>query len=102
LALARATRTPVVAEADEVGASVAVDVGDEARVAVDTPAGSVAERRAHAFRSGEAATRLPARHPDAVVAEAHEVGTAVATEVGDQALVPIAKPAGGGAERSWD
>src|SRR6185312_5222393 len=64
-------------------------VGDQAGVTLDPPAGVVAEVREQELGRGEAAVRVRAREPDAVVAEADDVGAAVTRGVGHQARVAL-------------
>lgn len=75
------------AEADDVDASVAGDVGQEAGVAVYPPAACVlvvSEAAAHQLGSFEAAVAVVVRYPDTLVAEADDVGVLVAGDVGEE------------------
>ena len=83
------------AEAEDVDASVAGDVGQEARVAVDSPAARilvVPESAAYQLGLLEAAVAFVARHPDAFVAEADDVRVLIAGDVGEETEVPLAPP----------
>ncbi len=85
-----------VAEADDVGAPVAGDVGQEAWVAVDAPATRLdAEIRQDDARLGERPVAVAQRGPDAGFAEAHDVGTSVARNVGQETRAVLHEPAGG-------
>ena len=69
-----------VPEADDVGASIAGHVGQEARVAVDAPAaGVIAE--VVTTRCGASNCHRPERHRDAAIAEADDVGASIAGQV---------------------
>ena len=85
-----------VAEADDVGAAVAGDVGQEARVLVDPPAaGVVAEVGDTSCGALKVPSAVGARDLDAGVAEADDVGAAVAGDVGQEARVLVDAPAAG-------
>ena len=85
-----------VAEADDVGAAVAGDVGQEPRVLVHPPAaGLEAEVGEHELRRLERAVAVAQRRPHAGVAEADDVGPAVAGDVGEEARVLVDAPAAG-------
>ena len=87
---------PGVAEADDVGAAVAGGVGQEPRMPVDAPAaGLVAEVVHDAGDGAEGAVGLGARDVDAGVAEADDVGAAVAGGVGQEPRMPVDAPAAG-------
>ena len=95
-AVAVAERRPHagVAEADDVGAAVAGDVGQEARVLVDAPAPASKPRSASTnLRCLERAVAVAERRPHAGVAEADDVGAAVAGDVGQEARVLLHPPA---------
>lgn len=75
------------AEADDVDASVAGDVSQEAGVAVDPPSACVfvvPEPAAHQLGLLEAAVAVVVRYPDAFVAEADDVRDAVTGDVGEE------------------
>ena len=86
---------PGVAEADDVGAAVAGDVGDEAGVPVDLPAAGLGAEVVDGRhgRVGEGAVSVGEGDVDAGVAEADDVGAAVAGEVGEEAGVLVDAPA---------
>ena len=85
-----------VAEADDVGAAVTGGVGEEPRVLVDPPAaGVVAEVVDDELDGARRCRRLGARDIDAGVAEADDVGAAVAGGVGQEPRVPVDAPAAG-------
>ena len=84
----------VVAEADDVGPPVAAGVGEEAGVAVDSPAaGGVAEVPHDQLGRIEATLCLRSREPNAVIAEADDVAAAVAARIGGEAGMPVHAPA---------
>ena len=83
-----------VAEADDVGAAVTGDVGQEARVPVDTPTTRLdAEIRQDDARLGERPVAVAQRRPDAAFAEADDVRAPVARDVGEESGAPLHKPA---------
>ncbi len=95
-AVAVAQRRPHagIAEADDVGLAVAGDVGQEARVLVHPPAACFeAEVCQHELRRLERAVAVAERRPHAGVAEADDVGLAVAGDVGQEARVLVDAPA---------
>src|SRR5690606_14967811 len=67
-----------IAEPDDVRAAVAVDVGEEAGMPVDAPSLLIAEIREHEGGRVEGAAARGARDPDPGLAEADDVGAAVA------------------------
>ena len=86
-----------VAEADDVGAAVAGDVGEEARMLVDPPA---AGSKPKSVMTGtgvkcERAVAVAERDVHAGVAEADDVGAAVAGQVGEEARMLVDAPAAG-------
>ena len=63
---------------------------------LDPPAaGVIAEIGDHHLRGGEGSVRLRARHPDPGIAEADDVGPAVAGGVGHEARMFLDPPAAG-------
>ena len=83
-----------VAEADDVGPAVAGGVGQEPRVLLHPPAAClVPEVVHHAAQRIEGAVRLCPRHVHAGVAEADDVGPAVAGGVGQEPRVLLDPPA---------
>ncbi len=94
-AVAVAQRHPdaLVAEADDVRAAVAGEVGQEARVLLHPPtARAVAEVRHHELWGGEGGVAPVQGDPGARLAEADDVGAAVAREVGEEAWVFLHPP----------
>ena len=80
----------VVSESDDVGASVAVHVGDLARGGVVAgPALRAAEVFQRNLGRAEGAVGLPEGHVGAGVAETDDVGPPVAVHVGDLAVVDV-------------
>ena len=86
-----------VAEADDVGPAVAGEVGEEPRVLVDPPAAGFVRRSRRATNCGgwNVPSPLLSATYDAGVAEADDVGPAVAGEVGEQARMLVDPPAAG-------
>src|SRR5438552_3809610 len=79
---------PSIAKADNVGAPVAGQVGQEAWVLLDAPAaGVIAEVIDHQLRRLEGAVAIIERYPDPGIAKADDVGPPVAGQVGQEARV---------------
>src|SRR5690242_7479500 len=94
VAVAQRDVEPVVAESDDVRATVAGDVGEKSRVPVDAPAARFeAEVRQHEARFLERAVPVSERDPNAVVAEADDVGAPLARDIREEARVPVDAPA---------
>ena len=73
---------------------IAGGVGQEPRMPIHPPAaGVVAEVVDDQLRRLEAAVGLSARHPDAGVAEADDVGRTIAGGVGQEPRMPVYPPA---------
>ena len=85
-----------IAEADDVGAAVAGDVGEEARMFLDPPAASLeAEVGQHGPGRAERPIAVAERDIHPGVAEADDIGAAVAGDVGEEARVLVHPPAAG-------
>ena len=82
-----------VGEADQIVTAIAVHVGHEAGMAVDTPAFVIAEGVGDLDGFGEAVAGGDGE-PGAGVGEADDVDAAVAVHIGEQAGVPVRSPAG--------
>ena len=92
-----------VAEADDVGAAVA---GDDRPGSADAARRASRRRRSRSRRpptaaAGRCRRRCSSDDPHAGVAEADDVGAAVAGDVGEEPRMPIDAPAAGGDTRSW-
>ena len=93
VAIAQRRPHPGIAEAHDVGPAVTGDVGEEARVLLHPPAtGLVAEVRQHEPRRLERPVAIAQRRPHPGIAEAHDVGSAVTGDVGEEARVPVDAP----------
>ena len=85
---------PGIAEAHDVGPTVARRVRHETRMPLDPPAaGVVAEIGDDELGCLEAAVGLGARNPDPGIAEADDIGAAVAAGVGHDARMAVDPPA---------
>jgi hypothetical protein len=87
---------PGVSEADDVGTTVAVQVGEEARVHVNTPpSGVMAEVSDDQLWPLKGTVAIVTRDPDSGISKAHHVGTAIAGEVGEEAWMLVDTPPSG-------
>ena len=94
-AVAIAQRDPhtVLTKADDVGKSAVCQVRKKSRVTVDAPVLRVAIVRDGDLRPLKRAVAVADRRPHILVAEADDVGPAIAVEIDDEARVPIDPPA---------
>jgi hypothetical protein len=94
-AIAIAERGPhaVVAEADQVAASVASEVGDEARMPVRSPTLIISQFGSAEYRRAEGSISGRKRGKHTVIAEAYNVGRAIAVEIGKQSQMLLGAPA---------
>src|SRR6266508_1514669 len=84
----------LVAERHDVDAAIAVDVAEQPRVLLNAPAARlIGEVVDHRLRRIEPAVGAPERDEHKLVAERHDVGTAVAVDVPEQPRVLLNAPA---------
>src|SRR5262249_60444376 len=88
--------TPLFRSPDDVRAPVAGDVREKSRVLVDAPATRLLpEVREHHLRRLKGAVAIAARGPHAGVAEADDVGTTVARDIGEKTRIALRPKATG-------
>ena len=93
-AVAVADRRPGarVAEADDVGATIAIEIGHQPGVAGDLPALARTEFREHQCCRLERAVSIAQGNPDTVIPKSDDVCSPVAGEVGDHSRVLVDAP----------
>src|SRR5262245_3425760 len=95
VALAERDEHAIIAEADDVDAADAADIGEEARMAVDSPAACVEPEIAddRHRREVERAVAPAKRNEHAVVPKSDDVRKSIAVDVENEARVAVDPPA---------